>query len=139
VKKWVFSDGTNTTTVTFNPGSMSSPYPSRNVTGFVTTNNTSLATEGATQLNDWTFSGTLRTKSEFEELEKWLSPFGSYAGGQIKITDHFGRDIMCIPKSFSVEPKRNMNHYWAHSWTAVVLVLSVGLATVGDNGQELED
>jgi hypothetical protein len=134
--RWTFNDGSTTVTLDINPSSMDSPFFKRTISTQENCAGTDyIVTEGAATAATMSFSGLIRFKAEYDRLFDWF--LGQYSKQRIYITDHFGRELMCVPVSFDPKPRRNTMYYWAHDFTASVVVLSVGTATRGDDGAVL--
>ncbi len=128
VLRWKFRSGNETWTVPQNPSSMTSPFGNRNVTAKFSTGGQVLLTEGAVQPAAWSFEGTVRSKEHYEELRRWVYDVKE----RVIITDHFGREILCVLLGFEATPKRSNNVYWHHQYKVNALVLYVGPPTVGE-------
>lgn len=133
--RWSLTDGTTTTNLSFNPREMGNIWGSRPLNAFTTTGGTVLVTEGAFTPELMTFSGVVYTKAQYDALKKWF--VGSERNQRITITDHFGRKLTCITQKIEMRPRHDLTRYWVHEYTASVLVISVGTATIGDDGNEL--
>ena len=130
VRRWRFTGGGEQYTVPQNPASMSSLFPTRNVTARTTTGGRVLLTEGATPPQSWSFEGSCRTKAHYEALRHWVYDIKQ----RVVIRDHFGRDIECVLLSFDAKPKRSLDVYWRHEYSISALVISVTAPTVGEAG-----
>jgi hypothetical protein len=130
VKRWVFTDAVtgDTYTVPRNPDNMTSPFPERNVQSKFTTAITGqvLLTEGAPVISQWQFSGKVADARHYEQLRHWVNDVNH----RVVITDHYGRDILCVLTKFDARPKRDMHRLWSHEYTVTALVLKVGEPTV---------
>lgn len=130
IRRWTFSGEGETWTVPQNPREMSSPFPTRNVSGRSTVGGRTLLTEGSTPPANWQFGGSIRSREHYDELRRWV-----YEKKQrVTITDHFGRQIVCVLISFEPVPKRSVNVYWRHDYSIKAIVVSVSNPTVGNAG-----
>lgn len=120
--RWVFHDPylSETWEVPINPREMSSPFAEKNVTTLGTTaiDGKVLLFEGAASPAQWTFAGRILDPDHYAQLLYW-----SEKKNRIRITDHFGRNIVCYLQKFEPTPKRAANHYWSHDYTMTALVL----------------
>ena len=131
--RWKFHDpydsnsGTNTYTFEFNPDSMTSPFPTRTINSAHTTaiDGQVLLTEGAPQLAQWKFSGTIRKGYQYDMLRSWVYD----RNRRIEVTDHFGRVLTCVLTQLDAQPLKKINDYWIHSYTVSGLVISVSQPT----------
>lgn len=131
-KQWYFEDtkdpnvATRTFTLYPNPSTMSSPFPTKEITALPTTalNGQTLYWEGQTTPVEWSFGGTIRDAALYEALRAWV-----YArSGPINVYDHFGRRITVLFRSFAPEPPERAKGgvYWYHKYTITALVMSIG-------------
>lgn len=131
-KQWYFEDpkDTNPATRKFtlwpNPNTMTSPFPTKQITALPTTalNGQTLLWEGQATPVEWSFGGTIRDAQLYEALRAWV-----YArSGPINVYDHFGRKIVTVFTSFQPEPPERAKGgvYWYHKYTITGLALSVG-------------
>lgn len=140
VKKWKIYDpsdpnpATNTYTFEWSPNAMSSPFPRRSVTAQGTTapGGQALVWEGPREPAMWTFEGSIPNRDQYEALRKWVLE----RTGRMVVTDHFGRDIVCVFRSFTPTPPERMKvgRYWYHTYSIEALVISVGAPTVPNGG-----
>lgn len=133
--RWELTDGTTTTTLSFNPREMGNVWWSRSLNAFTTTGGAVLLTEGAATPATMEFSGVVYTKSQYDALIKWF--VGPQRNQRITITDHYGRELTCVTQRIELRPRHDLTRYWVHEYNASVLVTSVGTATIGDDGNEL--
>lgn len=130
ILRWVFRDASGVEpdwTVPRNPDAMTSPFPTRNVQSKFTTAITgqALLTEGAPQLAQWEFSGTVADARHYEKLRHWVED----RNARTIIIDHFGRVIECVLLNFNPTPKRDIHRYWSHTYKVTAIVLRVGAPT----------
>lgn len=111
-----------------NPSQMGSPFPQRNLTvqGTTAPDGQSVIFEGQMRPQEWTFTGSCRTHQFYEKLRAWVYDHQ----GRLLLTDHFGRELVVVLRSFNPTPKRSLNVYWRHDYEIAALVLSVGQPTV---------
>ena len=132
VLRWVFLDPSSgeTYTVPRNPDAMTSPFPQRTLTSKFTSalDGQALLLEGSPTLANWQFSGTVQDAAHYEALRHWCNDIG----GRVTITDHYGRDIVCVLSQFAPVPVRNLvkGKYWDHTYQINATVVSVGEPTV---------
>ena len=107
-------------TVPINPREMSSPFPEKNVSVRQTSalDGRALLFEGSTPPANWTFSGAILDAEHYKRLQLW-----SEKRNRIRITDHFGRTIVCYLLQFDPEPVRAPGRYWRHNYSMSALVL----------------
>ena len=118
------------------PNKMSSPFPTR----AITTSSSSapggqpIVWEGPTPPVEWTFSGSILSKAQYEMLQSWVYE----RGGHVWIYDHFGRRLDVVLKEFSPEPPERMKNgkYWYHRYTIKAVVFSISKATVDEKGNQ---
>lgn len=133
VVKWKFFDpydtdtSTNTAYFPVNPNAMTSPFPQRQISTVATTaiDGQTIFVEGQAKPVDWQFSGWINTPYHYDLLRSWVYE----RRRRITITDHFGRDIVCVLTNFDAVPQMKNNVYWRHTYTVRGLVVSVGKPT----------
>lgn len=129
VKRWTFyCPGTGESyTVPRNPDDMTSPFPERNITTKHTTavNGQVLLIEGAPQVANWQFSGTVADARHYEQLRHWVNDINQ----RVQITDHYGRVIECVLVSFAPKPRRDIRRLWSHTYEIKAIVIKVGIPT----------
>lgn len=134
VKRWVFTDqyAGESWTVPQNPNEMTHLYADKNVSVQTTTavDGQAIMFEGNAPLQQWEFSGSLRTREHYEELARWVAK-----RNRIIITDHYGRTIPVYLTGFAPVPRRAINVYWLHNYTVRALVCGpIGEPTVPTSG-----
>ena len=136
VKKWRFVDpydtnpATNSYTFEINPNDETGVLPQRAIQSMTSTapSGQVLLFEAATPAKEWSFSGTLLSKAQYDALSSWCYD----RKRRIYIYDHFGRQITAVLTGVDMKPKRTQRHYWRHEYTVSCLVIKVGAATVGE-------
>ena len=131
IQRWKLTDPYTSATYTFhpNPNAMTSPFPERNLTTRVTTavDGAVLTIEGNRIPKDWTFSGDILEHVQYEALRAWVY---DRTGRRVIVSDHFGRDIVCVLRNFDPTPKRAIGRYWRHTYTITAMVVSVSAPTL---------
>ncbi len=130
-KRWTIADASSTYTFWPNPNAMTSPFGKRNITSKPTTavDGQVLFFEGGKNAAEWTFSGDILDKAQYEALRHWVY---DRIGRRVVVSDHFGRAIACVLTEFKPTPKRAVGKYWRHTYEITALVVSVGPPTVPD-------
>lgn len=132
-KRWTLTDPYTGDVYTFpnNPNKMTSPFPEKALTSLTTTavGGQALVWEGATPPTSWSFGGSILDAAHYEALRSWVYEHQ----GRLLVTDHFGRGIVCVLRSFKPEPKRAVGRYWRHEYTIEALIFGQpGAPTVGE-------
>lgn len=131
VARWTFYDPATTDTwvMPFNPATMTSIEPTRNIAvqGTTAVDGQILLTEGAVTPQEWSFSGKTLDHAHYEALRAWVYDVPN----RIQITDHFGRVLTVMLTKMEATPARAVNRYWLHEYTVTGLLLSAGAPTIG--------
>lgn len=136
VLRWKLKDpydsnaATNAYTFVRNPASMTSIGSERSIASMTTTAGKVLLREGTTPAVQWSFSGAILHKEEYDALWKWV--YGKQR--RVYLTDHFGRRLTVVFQKLDVEPKRRIGYYWSHDYTITCYVLAITGPTVTDVG-----
>lgn len=136
VLRWVISDpsdtnpATNKYTFPRNPREMTSIYPERQINATTTVFGRILLTEGSLPAKQFTFSGPILHKDQFDDLRAWVYDHQR----RLVITDHFARKISCVLTSVDMVPKRRLGYYYSHEYTVNGLALKVTEPTIGETG-----
>lgn len=130
IQRWVFTDPSTgeSYTVPINPNAMTPLFPAKQLTFQATTaiDGQLLMWEGQPQPQDWQFSGDILDEAHHEALRSWVYDHQ----GRLQITDHFGRQLLVVLRSFEPTPKRAVGKYWRHTYLVRGTVISVGAPTV---------
>lgn len=130
---WVFTDpydpdpATNTYQPPINPNKMTSLFPERALTQAVTTaiDGQVIFFEGQAKPQQWQFSGAIFDADHYDMLRSWVYD----RRRRVTVTDHYGRDIICVLTKFDAQPVRANGKYWRHDYTISATVVSVGKPT----------
>lgn len=136
VQRWRFRDPydpnprSSSYQLPINPNKMTSPFPTRKLNSAYTTavDGQVLLTEGAATPAAWTFGGEIFNAAHYDMLRSWVYE----RRRRITITDHFGRDIVCVLEKFDPVPaltRIGQGRYWRHSYSISGLAISVGAPT----------
>ena len=127
--RWVFTDPATGATYEFpvNPNKMTSVFPDKTITIETTTagDGQVLLFQGNTKPTNWQFSGDILDEAQYEALRHWTYDIHN----RIKVTDHFGRDLLVVLQSFAPEPKAGNGKFWRHLYTIKAVLISVGPPT----------
>jgi hypothetical protein len=126
--RWSLDDGAGDVySFEVNPNEMSSPWEDINVVASVTTAGNFLLTQGSRQAKQFTFSGVLLTKDQYDVMVTWLQK-----KRRVYLIDHFGRRLIVFLTSFNPTPKRRVG--WKHQYEMTMLVLSEPVDYAPTNG-----
>lgn len=125
--RWELYDPVETVTYTFeiNPNEMDPITSERNIRTSTTTavGGKVLVSEGNATPPEWTFSGTLLSKSQYLAMEAWAKK--NY---RVVLTDHFERTFQVLFRRFEPVPRRSIQYPWRHDYTMRALILSTPTA-----------
>lgn len=131
--RWVFHDpsDTNPATATWtmprNPREMTSPSLERSISTRGSLGGKVIAFEGAPSGRPWTFKGRMLNRALYDALTFWAAKRNRFT-----ITDHFGRVITVVPRSFDFAPKGTPRNYWDGEYEFNAVVVAVATPTVED-------
>lgn len=120
VTRWTFFDPTTSTTAEFeiNPNDGGSPSLVKNITASSTVapGGATILMEGSSQLQDFTFSGTILTQSQYDQMVTWFTKTNV-----IQLTDDLGRTYDIYIKEFAPKRVRASSHPWKHTYSVTAI------------------
>jgi len=139
VHRWRLEDpsdpnpATNTYVFPINPNAMTSLHAPRAIMSAVTTalDGQALFFEGRPKPQEWTFSGDILDRFQYEALRSWVQD----RKRRLYLYDHFGRRITLQLVEFSAVPKRSHGYYWRHTYDVKALVIDISHAIVDNHGR----
>ena len=116
VVKWEISDGDTTVNLAYNPVTMSSPFPQKQISISTPLNLVTLEPSPAFQ---WTFEGNVYTDEEYNKLVEWHSK-----DQILELTDHLGRMWNVISERLDIKDRRDTkknSQRYTYTWTVLNL------------------